>query len=515
LVTVFVRASLSTVARLSQRSMILSLMEDGSVPDVRRRRHRLLVERCGARAVGGGDRGTSAGTSPGSTSLRNRCTKHRPRQFENIRSSRAQFVHSTVDICIVSALHPSTNPRVVKDADTLSAAGYSVALIAPDFSLWARDADKEFVDRPWKIVERPQFGPHAEAGVRIAERARRFVAGVAVRALRIEWPAVVRAAVHPIAPGLLRAAMRHPARLYLAHLVAALPAAAIAAEHHGALYAFDAEDFHPGDLPNTPEHATANRLIRLIEERYLPGCAYMTAAAPGIADAYAQAYGIRRPTVVLNAFPRSRAPSTFTPRGSVSPGPSIYWYSQTIGGDRGLQCAVRALAISRARPHLYLRGHPPAGIIEELEGIAAECGVTGHVHFLPMAPPNTMEALASAYDIGLCGETGHTHNRRIALTNKQFTYLLAGVPVLMSDIPAHRDFHRDARGATVLYSTDDPHSLAEAIDYTLASAETLAAMRKSAWQLGQSRFNAEMEAVHLRQVVDGVLRRSAVLATSL
>jgi hypothetical protein len=98
-------------------------------------------------------------------------------------------VHPSVDICIVTQLHVSSNPRVVKEADALTEAGYSVAVIAPDFSAWGREADKEFTERPWKIVESPKFGPLSPPLTRIAELARRAVAGMVVRNLGIEHPA--------------------------------------------------------------------------------------------------------------------------------------------------------------------------------------------------------------------------------------------------------------------------------------------------------------------------------------
>ena len=404
------------------------------------------------------------------------------------------------------------NPRVVKDADALTAAGYTVGLIAPDFSAWGRQADTEFADRPWRIIERPQFGPLSPRWVRVRELARRAAAGFATKHLGVTHPAVVRAAHHPVAPALVLAAKRHPARLYLAHLSPALPAAAIAAMHHRALYAFDAEDFHPGDLPDTPENATANRLIYQIESSYLPGCAYITAASPGIADAYASAYGIPSPTVVLNTFPRARAPATWTARGTATPRPSIYWFSQTIGADRGLQAAVRALALSKVKPHLYLRGNPAPGVVEDLMAIACEARVRDHVHILPMAKPSEMEALASIYDIGLCSELGHTRNRDIALTNKQFTYLLAGIPALMSDIAAHRKFSVDAVGAVELFRTDDAAHLAASIDATLGAPSRLVRMRQTAWELGQARFNAEVDAECFRRIVERTLSRSCSMA---
>jgi glycosyltransferase involved in cell wall biosynthesis len=420
-------------------------------------------------------------------------------------------VHPPVDICIVTQLHLSSNPRVVKEADALTEAGYSVAVIAPDYSVWGREADKAFDDRPWKIVERPQFGPLSPPTTRLPELARRFAAGLAVKNLGVKHPAALHAAWHPVAPALIDAAKRQPASLYIGHLVG-LPAAALAAAHHGAKYAYDAEDFHPGDLADTPKNAAANRMVRQIEAQYLPGCLHMTAAAPGIADAYAAQYAIPRPTVILNTFPKSNAPRSSTPAGSARPGPSIYWFSQTTGHDRGLQSAIRAIALSSCRPYLYLRGDCSPRFAEDLRNLARDLGVEERLHLLPLAPPHEMEKLAAAYDIGLCGDMGHTPNRRIALTNKQFTYLLAGIPALMSSIPAHNEFASEAEGAVELFEVDDPSSLSRAIDRVLVDPRRLANMRAAAWTLGQTRFNWAVDAMRLVELVQRSVKPSNPMA---
>lgn len=72
-------------------------------------------------------------------------------------------------ICIVTALHPSLNPRLVKEADTLSANGYVVSVIAPDFSKWAREADTSFHEQSWCVVAAPQFGLFASPLTRARE----------------------------------------------------------------------------------------------------------------------------------------------------------------------------------------------------------------------------------------------------------------------------------------------------------------------------------------------------------
>jgi hypothetical protein len=311
---------------------------------------------------------------------------------------------------------------------------------------------------------------------------------------------VARTALHPIAGELVSAALNNPSDLYIAHYSAALPAAAIAARRFDAKYAFDAEDFHPGEW-TLDQLGLESQLVRRIENEYLPGCCYVTAASPGIADAYAALYGIPRPVVVLNTFPLRQAPLSPSLAGMVAPGPSIYWFSQTIGPDRGLECAIRALGLAQSQPHLYMRGKPARGYVETLRRLASENGVSGRIHFLPPELPDRMEKLASMFDVGFVGETGHSINRQIALTNKIFTYLLAGLPTLLSDIPAHRELAKELGRATRLYAVDNTEDLATNIDALLGDASALADGRALAYRLGQKKYNWEAVKLDLVECV--------------
>jgi glycosyltransferase involved in cell wall biosynthesis len=404
-------------------------------------------------------------------------------------------------VCIITQLHLSMNPRAVKEADALTEAGYDVEIIAADFSKAAREADAAFIDRPWRVVANAKFGPSAPWLIRSRELLRRGAARLLVSKFGLDHPFIMRPAWHPSAPDLVAATRRVEADLYIAHYVAALPAAAIAARSRGVRYAFDAEDFHLGDAPEGEEHELGRRMTRSIESRYLSGSAYVTAASPGIAHAYRQAYGIRLPTVVLNVFPRVEGPDRQAAKGSAEPAPSIYWFSQTIGPERGLECAVRGIGIALSRPHLYLRGKPAVGFIDRLRILAAEVGAADRLHILAPAPPPEMAHLAALYDLGFAGEPGHTQNRRVALTNKLFTYLLAGVPIVASAIPAHVSFANELGDAMRLFAIDDAAGLAATLDEVFANREALSAARAAAFALGQTRFNWDLEKLILLEQV--------------
>lgn len=407
-------------------------------------------------------------------------------------------------VCLITSGHLATDPRLVKEADALSGAGWKVHIIATQFATWAVDFDKDFDDKPWRIAVKIRFGPFAPLAIRMYHWCGSRLGRAAVT-IGLHCPWIVERAWHEVTPRLVAAAKRVPADLYIAHLPTALPAAAAAARRHKARYAFDAEDFHCGDPPEGVDYALQRKMTGLIEARYLPGCSFVTAASPGIAKAYATTYGIAEPAVLHNVFPLDCAPKLPTAHGTAAHRPSLYWFSQTIGPNRGLECAVNAIALSHVRPHLYLRGNPAIGYCERLRAAANRAGVLDRVHILPPEPPSTMVRLAVTYDLGLAGEIGETPNRKIALTNKLFTYLLAGVPVLLSAIPAHQNIATELGIAASLYAIDDAESLADAIDFYLTSPARLAAARHAAFALGQRRFNWDRESATFLQLAEGAI----------
>ena len=68
------------------------------------------------------------------------------------------------------------------------------------------------------------------------------------------------------------------------------------------------------------------------------------------------------------------------------------------------------------------------GYLDHLQSSASSSEVAARIHLLPIESPERMERLAAQYDVGLVAETGHSQNRAICLTNKVFSFLLAGLP---------------------------------------------------------------------------------------
>jgi glycosyltransferase involved in cell wall biosynthesis len=394
-------------------------------------------------------------------------------------------------VCIISPGHVASNPRVVKEADALHAAGYRVTVICGNQTAFVRLFDEEIISRaPWTVVRVDTSTLLA----RVASRA----AGAMARAWRppaMDIPQWLAAAAHSSqTSGLTEAACAVPAELYIAHYVAALPAAATAAQLNGAALGYDAEDFHAGERSDDAGASHEIALVRTIEGNFLPRCAHGTAASPMIAEAYAELYGVRLEPV-LNVFPLPAAGKGPAPACDAQPKEELraYWFSQTIGPDRGLQSFMQAMARARARVTLHIRGSDHWGHGKNLLSLARSLQIGDRVELLPMASPFRMVEFAGQYDVGLSLEADISESRRRCLTNKIFTCLLAGRPVLMSDTPAQTALAGALGEAAALVSLSDPATIAEKLDRWALSPGSLRASKAAAWQLAQTRYNWQVE----------------------
>lgn len=410
-------------------------------------------------------------------------------------------------IGLISPSNLASNPRLVKEADALADAGYQVTVIAGGLMKGWRQMDKLILQNArWQYVP---VGTDSQWSLALGKLRRRWSYYVMRSGIYTSLSLAIWAHSYLSVP-LAQTALKFPADLYIAHNLAALPAAAWVAKHHHAKLGFDAEDFHTAELSLNKENAdyvmTENRARAQIEEEFLSHCHYLTAASPLIAEAYKERYQVEIDTI-LNVFPRtfSLDKSDFQRWSQRQGTPSLYWFSQTIGADRGLESIVDALAHMRVKAKFVLRGFPMAGYPEALMARASKLGVADRLTFLPPASPVEMARLAGEHDLGLSLEMNQPVNRSICLTNKSFTYLLGGVPVVFSSTPAQIALAKDFGEAAMVIDLADVKGIAQQMDEYFADPERIKRARERAWQLGQEQYNWDIEQQKFLKLVSQVL----------
>lgn len=395
-------------------------------------------------------------------------------------------------LCLVTPSHVASNPRLVKEADALQAAGYAVHVVAHRyFSTLDQDDAAIYAGAKWthSVVD-------STTGLTsYSSKFRRRLLRIALRRGLPLNPRRAGNAHHHAIEALATVAMRTGAQLYIGHCLAGLAAAAIAARRTGALYGFDAEDFHRAETDFVEQDPQEQAIVTALEEAYLPGCRHFTAASPLIGQAYAGSCGITLPNTVLNVFPLSESPPAPVrrPRPTTEHPARIYWFSQTIGPGRGLEEILPVLAAMRTPVELHLRGFISPEYRKLLNQAASQAGLVRPPVYHDFAPMSAMVRLAADYDLGLSLEASRPKNRDLCLTNKIFTYVLAGLPQLVSPTSAHHALAADLGPAAIVADLQNPDVLAARLDAWFADCASVEAARSHAWHLGQTRYNWEYE----------------------
>jgi len=377
---------------------------------------------------------------------------------------------------------------MLKAADALHAAGYRVRVVGANHTAWATAADREIMtSRGWRWtvvdyaratapVARLTSGARFKAAERVAAAvgAQRAPPGLAVRAF---------SRIHD---ELVRAVVSEPADVIYGGTTGALAAAAESAAALGVPFGVDFEDFHSG------EHAgdagmRVNALAERIEHDVTRSARFVTAGSALIAETYCAKYRI--PAVPIH--------NTFSIRFGPERGAAdaellrLYWFSQTIGPGRGLEDLVRACGRVSGTVALHLRGCPAREFATELRAIQREAAPSLTIVHHEPANPDAMVELAQPYDAGLSCEETIVANRSLCLSNKVFTYLAAGVPVILSRTRAQEQLAADLGAAAVLYDVGDVDGLGAQLNALAADADGRRRARAAAREAATRRWHWE------------------------
>jgi hypothetical protein len=392
-------------------------------------------------------------------------------------------------ICIVTAGHLATCPRMTKAADALSAAGHDVRVVSTRHTPWAEQADDEMRATrswPWTVVDYRK-GAARLLYVKSGLRGRSALAMARqLGATQVPYAVGVHAYAR-VHPELVSAALEEPADLFYGGTTGALAATAEAACRAGVPYGLDLEDFH-AEEQDGPEGLLMNALGDRIVARVAPDAAFVTTSSRSNAAEYRQRYGIDAVTI-NNTFPLPPAP----PRIAHTDGSPLraYWFSQTIGCGRGLEGFIRGAGAAEVPVELHLRGRALSGYVETLVQLAASIAPRLSIVTSDPAAPDRMVALCEDHDIGLAIEEGPMLSRQFSLSNKALTYVLAGLAVVLTDTEGQRELGEAIGAGALIYREGDTDTLAQGLRRWYEEPERLLAARRAAWTAAAGRWHWE------------------------
>lgn len=336
------------------------------------------------------------------------------------------------------------DPRVEREARTLVEAGYQVTVICPD----------------------PTQGQ--EVGLNIDW-------GADVEFIFLHWSAASFTMVRPgyYADLIFAKAIEYEPFAFHAHDANTAYAALLAARIKGAHLVVD---FHEWFSENVHWDAKAASYLPIkgahkaswqkLERRCLKEATEVITVCDSIADALARELGGgRRPQVIRNIPAFNIKPTkSYLPlkkQLGIPEDDFVVLYQGGLGPLRQLEPIVRALSIEQ-RFSFVVRGPGIDTLGTAYRNIAESTGCADRLFLAPSVPSVDVVAAARGADVGIYTVANLCRNFYLALPNKIFEYVAAGIPVLSADYPEARKVIEDLKVGD-FFDPNDSSSIAAAI----------------------------------------------------
>lgn len=372
------------------------------------------------------------------------------------------------DVCAAVVGDLAFDARVWREVRSLAQVGYRIRLLGCDYD------DTRHAVWDEKGIEVVQVSLGSRSGrVSRLERARTL--------LRL-WVKILRT----------------QAAIYHAHNVHVGPPAWLASRIRGSALVYDAHELYGEATGTSVVHHIAAFIERRVERFLVRRSDRVITTNVFRAKQLSERHGRQQVEVLQNVPWLISELSPFDPgypRGS-----NILLYQGGIYAEgRAFKQTIQALPMLED-VDLVIIGFGREQDIDRVRKWAADTGVSSRVHVLPPRPFDQLVNTAAAAALGLIPITPRGLNEYLGDTNKLFEYLMAGLPVVASDLPEIRRVLTSGDPAVgEMFDPESPESIAHAVRGILEDRTLYERRRREARRLAVSTFNWDLEQ---RRLVD-------------
>lgn len=197
-----------------------------------------------------------------------------------------------------------------------------------------------------------------------------------------------------------------------------------------------------------------------LEKEYILHADAVTGVSPEQIDHIQAKYDLsERPTLVMNTpVIHGATVAESDVRNDIGVDGPIIAYHGNIAVERGLMLLIEAMQQLDSEVHLAILAPENHPLVDDVTKTAADLGVVDRIHILGYVPAEQLSSYLSTADIEVVPYLS-TGNNEIALPNKLFEAIQAGIPVLVSNM---RSLSRmvEENGIGEVFEAGDPEDLA-------------------------------------------------------
>jgi len=286
-------------------------------------------------------------------------------------------------------------------------------------------------------------------------------------------------------------AVRQRADVYIGRGLEGLAPAYFAARLTGAKLVYDSLELWTERVRQAPYGPLHKREVRWVEKMMCRRCDLVIVVTQSIARILAEWYRISEPMVIPNAY-----------HSYVKVSPSIEIRQLLTGGkDRKVVIYTGFLDYGKGLEKLidaaeYLAPDTVIAIVGDgvlrpaLEARISTKHLEDRVHLVGWVKPTDLPRYIASADLGVTPMQGGTLNYYYNIDYKPFHYIVAGLPLAVSDHPEKRRLVEQYQIGAVFDETD-PRDIARVINELLSDPVRYQTMRERAAKVGREELNWE------------------------
>jgi glycosyltransferase involved in cell wall biosynthesis len=268
------------------------------------------------------------------------------------------------------------------------------------------------------------------------------------------------------------------------HTLALLPLGVLLKYCYGSVLVYDTHELET----ETMEYGTRRirkKLSKLIEALFIKFVDQVFVVGESIADIYEKNYSIKRPTVLLNC-PNYKPPppnDVFRQKFNIDKEKTIFLYQGALSPGRGIEIILDAFKSTQGGDVVIVfMGY---GVLEN-EIKAASDEFDNIFYHPPVVPEVVLDFTASA-DVGISLISNTCLSYYYCMPNKLFEYLMAGLPIIVSNMHDMANFVNQ-NNVGVVADDETATSLIKAIDclhkmdISELESKILTTVKKYSWE---------------------------------
>lgn len=191
-------------------------------------------------------------------------------------------------------------------------------------------------------------------------------------------------------------------------------------------------DAHEYETETNGLSGVSKSITKILEKFFMQYVDKTITVSDGIADEYVKLYNIEKPSLVLNTplFKEVEKKDIFRETFGIKKNQTIFLYQGSLGRGRGIEVILDTFKELDTSKVIVFMGY---GQLEEL--LIKESKKYKNIYFHKAVTPDILLDYTSSTDFGIATIEDTCLSYHYCLPNKMFEYIMAEIPVIVSNLP--------------------------------------------------------------------------------